>query len=577
MSAMLASLPPHIIKSIIEYVIEPPDDFEDLIAEYVTESVFRSLLHICRSWREVSVPMMFSACDATVNSEPTFAYRAVGSNPCIISHIEPHYNSYVKDIRLKINYQSIANGTAMKQLRSQQQQLHFPNARHVEVKTVFFEEETAINNAVDADTAMTNISEFISFIHQTLPNISSINVCIADGFQEDGDIHSEALRALLDVFVGSKRLSTEIDIQETQRLAVVKSCQAYNMLTSLACRWDMENRLHIGKLIHTNARSLLTLKIRFHTCSDFRLLVVDSSGNPVVYPYLTRLVLSKDPDVVMETMPVIEHQAPFPRLEFLQITFDYPFSDDLPFRSNGSTLQFLCILLDHRIIRQLSNCGAFDKTRERVLDHLVIGSSNHGSLQTQNLKPIYRGFYSRVLPYVRYFFIHSSEDAYLMLQSLPATSVRYDNLQLLSMLHTRISFSQIVHILYTFPSLKTLICKYADMGDDFRDMSIQQVAAILRSKYSPLSTSLQCLYIYDFDSNSVNMMAASVLMLADQCPHLNMVKFPKHREDRALNVLLRLNQSRYPSEFRNSFLSKLDFALNQASKYTIIKIKHKLV
>ncbi|KAJ2647347.1 hypothetical protein IWW40_004759 [Coemansia sp. RSA 1250] len=575
---MLASLPPHIIKSIIEYVIEPPDDFEDLIAEYVTESVFRSLLHICRSWREVSVPMMFSACDATVNSEPLFTYRAVGSNPCIIDHVEPHYNPYVKDVRLKINYQSIIGGTAMEQLRSQHHQTQFLNARRVEVKAIFFE-ETATDGAVHADTAMKNTSEFISFIQHMLPDVSNISVAIADGFEHGWGIHSKAFGALLDALVGKARPVTELNIQETQQLPVFKSCQSYNTLTSLACRWDVQNRLLVAKLIHANARSLLTLKVQYHTSSDFQLLVTaaGSSSQPVVYPYLTRLVLSKDPQVIMAPMPVIEHQAPFPRLKFLQITFDYPFSDDLPFRSNGATLQFLCVVLDHRIIRHLSNCGAFYKARERALDHLVIGSSNHGSLQTQNLKPIYRGFYSRVLPYVRYFFIHSPEDAYLMLQSLPASSVQYDNLQLLSMLHTRIPFSQIVHILYTFPSLKTLICKYADMGDDFRDMSIQQVAAVLRSKYSPLSTSLQCLYIYDFDSNSVNMMAASVLMLADQCPYLNMVKFPKHREDRALNVLLRLNQSRYPSEFRNSFLTKLDFALNQASKYTIIKIKHKLV
>ncbi|KAJ2453028.1 hypothetical protein EV183_002537 [Coemansia sp. RSA 2336] len=576
---MLASLPLHIVKSIIEYVIEPPDDFEDLIAEYVTESVFQSLLHICRSWRRVSVPMMFSACDAVINSEPSFTYRAVGSNPCIVDHVEPHYNPYVKDVRLKVNYQSIVDGTAMKQLRRQHHQTRFPNARRVEAKAVLFE-TAAAGNAVDDDTAMANVSEFICFIQQMLPDFSSINVAIADGMQSDGDIHSTAFRALLDALISKARPVTELNIQETQQLPVVQSCQSYNMLTLLACQWNVQNRSFIAQLIHANAHSLLTLKIRYHTSRDFELLVTtgSSSGSrPVVYPYLTRLVLSKDPDTMMVPMSVIEHQAPFPRLEFLQITFDYPFTDDLPFRSNGSTLQFLCVVLDHRIVRQLSNCGAFDKAREGTLGHLVIGSSNHGSLQAQNLRPIYRGFYRRVLPYVRYFFIHSPEDAYLMLQSLPVISVQFDNLQLLSMLHTQISFSQIVAILHTFPSLKTLICKYADMGDDFRDMSIQQVAAVLRSKYSPLNTSLQCLYIYDFDSNSVNMMAASVLMLADQCPYLKMVKFPKHREDRALNVLLRLNQSRYPSEFRNSFLSKLDFALNQASKYTIIKIKHKLV
>ncbi|KAJ1835104.1 hypothetical protein LPJ63_001409 [Coemansia sp. RSA 2711] len=281
-----AHLPPHVIKAVIGYVIEAPDDFEDLIAEYVTDSAFKPLLHVCCSWREVAMPMMFAGCNASISDHVSFTYRPVGSNPCIIQQVDSHYNQHVRYMFLKLDYASIATGAAL----------------------------------------LTN-------------------------------------------------------------------------LTALRCRWDA-NHTTTARLIHASTQTLLHLSICLHTAAGLELLVFNSHRQePVVFPYLTKLLLSQRPDVSIKPLLPIDQVAPFPRLQRLQLSVKYPFSDDLPFRGNASTLD-------------------------------------------------------------------------------------------------------------------------------------------------PLNTNLQSLHIYDFEANSVNMMAASVLLLADQCPHLTMVKFPKDREDCALNVLLRLNHSR---------------------------------
>ncbi|KAJ2352477.1 hypothetical protein GGF43_003745, partial [Coemansia sp. RSA 2618] len=278
-------------------------------------------------------------------------------------------------------------------------------------------------------------------------------------------------------------------------------------------------------------------------------------------------------DARIGLLPAIDHVAPFPRLQHLQVTLEYPFSDDLPFRGNSSTLSFLSVGLNPRMIRLLRNSRTLGKGHARALDHLVVG--NFCGERSERMDDLYRDFFAWVMRDIRYLFIHDPVDTQLMLQSLPA-NLEYRNLQLLSMVYSSISFTQIVRILQVCSHLKVLICRYSNMGDDFCDMSIQQVAATLRARFDPLNQHIQTLYIFDFEPNSINMMAASIMLLADQCPHLRIIKFPKQREDRALSVLLRLSQSRYPVELRESFLSKVEFVLNHISIYTIIQIKRKL-
>ncbi|KAJ2364119.1 hypothetical protein H4S01_003947 [Coemansia sp. RSA 2610] len=565
-----AHLPPHVIKAVIGYVIEAPDDFEDLIAEYVTDSAFKPLLHVCCSWREVAMPMMFAGCNASISDHVSFTYRPVGSNPCIIQQVDSHYNQHVRYMFLKLDYASIATGAALRLLRSTYAHLRFPNVHVVDVEL----DLGAISNIND-DMALCHTRRFLSYLCVALPNVSSTSATIVSTTLDSHVIHGAALSALILHFTRASHI-VELKTHETSCPSIIDSCLPVTNLTALRCRWDA-NHTTTARLIHASTQTLLHLSICLHTAAGLELLVFNSHRQePVVFPYLTKLLLSQRPDVSIKPLLPIDQVAPFPRLQRLQLSVKYPFSDDLPFRGNASTLEFLCMKLDPHTLHLLSTHGAFGPGCLPALQHLVIGNSLQGGEHTESMDAEYHKFFTWVLPTTSYVFVHSPDDARLLLHTLPLKA-EHQNMQLLSLLHTHLSFSQVVCILASFSQLRILICKYSNMGDDFNTMSIQQAATVLRQTYSPLNTNLQSLHIYDFEANSVNMMAASVLLLADQCPHLTMVKFPKDREDCALNVLLRLNHSRYPAEFCKLFLATLDFSLNQTSKYTIIKIKHKLL
>ncbi|KAJ1852587.1 hypothetical protein GGH12_002630 [Coemansia sp. RSA 1822] len=562
----LANLPLHIIKSIVGYVIEAPGDFEDLIAEHATDSVFKPLPHVCSSWRAVAMPIMFSGCNVWLGSNISFAYQAVGANPCMVEHVSPLYNKYVRSVSLKLDYFGIADGSVMQRLQqSGFGSSCFPNAREAN-----FEIEFAPSSTVGAAEALENVKQIIAFLQQALPKVNSTSLEAVDRISGDRGIHSQALGVLVDHVTRDK--SSKLKLQQASRPSIVSSCLRVHNLTTLECQWDSTHS-HTTHLIHSSARTLQQLRICILEMTKFQHLIFTSSNTLVVFPYLERLLINKPPHARVGVMPAIDCVAPFPRLKRLQVTFEYPFSDDLPFRSNSSTLRFVGIMLDHRTIRLLSACGVFGKDRSCALQHLVVDKLNGPRSEHTDC---YREFFDWAVPRVRYLYIHHPIDTQFLLQTLPPDR-GYNNLQLLSVLHSSISLSQIVQVLLAFPQLKILICRYSNMGDGFCGMSIRQVAAMLRTKYDPLNQHIQTLCINDFAANSINMVAASILLLADQCPHLRMIKFPKQREDRVLNVLFRLNQSRYPTEFRESFLSKLDFALYQARLYTIIRIKRKVL
>ncbi|KAJ2496686.1 hypothetical protein GGH96_005652 [Coemansia sp. RSA 1972] len=559
----LANLPPHIIKSIIGYVIEAPGDFEDLIAEHVSDNVFKPLPHVCGVWRAVAMPIMFSGCNVLLGGNVSFAYQAVEASACMVERVSPLYNKYVRSVSIKLDYFGCVDGSVMQRLQNSGfGSSCFPNAREASFEIEFTPSST------EAEEALESVKQIIVFLQQALPKVNSTSLEMVDRIPDDCDIHSRALCMLVDHM--TRDSSTKLNLQQTSRPSIIDSLCAHN-LTIFECQWD-SNYMHTARLIHLNSRTLQQLRMCVHEMSKFQHLIFTETNTLVVFPYLERLIIRKPPHARVGVMPAIDCVAPFPRLKRLQVTFEYPFSDDLPFRSNNSSLGFVSIMLDHRTIRLLSACGVFGKDRLRALRHLVVGKLDGPRSEHTDC---YREFFDWALPRIQYLFIHDPLDTQFFLQSL--LKREFDNLQHVSFLYTSISLSQIVQVLLAFPQLKALVCRYSNMGDEFCGMSIRQVAALLRQKYGPINQNIQTLCIYEFAANSINMVAASILLLADQCPHLRMIKFPKHREDRVLNVLFRLNQSRYPTEFRESFLSKLDFALYQARFYTIIRIKRKVL
>ncbi|KAJ2160341.1 hypothetical protein GGF46_002334 [Coemansia sp. RSA 552] len=592
--AGLDTLPQHIIRDIITYIIEVPDDFEDLISEYVSFGLLPPLLHLCRLWRSVALPVIFSHCNINLGpEESSFMYRPSANNNCVATSLNALYNNYVRSVTITLDYRALANG-AVERVLGQDEcvDLCFANARSLDIRITVPEGRNVADDGDssrnDPDSNSSNdgmavvarsISNFIAFMRRALPAVRNPSLQIshqATAGDEDGQ---QALGTSLVSLLGYLDMAYGVDLRLQTRgpMPLYSSCVDAAQISALECQWDEAGHPDLARLIHANARSLRELSIKYHTMAGFDKLLVDDRGCPVSYLYLERVIMFRQGEMAApEPLPDLQTAAPFPRLRQLQISFAYPFDDDLPFRGNSSTLKTLGIVFDQRTTRLLCRSPAFAKGRLRALEHLVISGNglndDTGGRATATAKALFKDLFDRVLNEVHYLYI---QHEYAVSRFLPYTqgAARFGNIQLLSLIQTYSTFSELTQIISAFPNMKALICRYSNMGDEFRNMSLQTLVTCMRKRFNPLSSHLQTITIFDFDTRVTSLVAASILLLADRCPNLMRIRFPKFREEKALSVLLRLNQSRYPAKLREAFQSKIDFSLTQAAKHPLIRIK----
>ncbi|KAJ2158204.1 hypothetical protein GGF46_003948 [Coemansia sp. RSA 552] len=112
----------------------------------------------------------------------------------------------------------------------------------------------------------------------------------------------------------------------------------------------------------------------YDTFSGFKKLFVDSDGTPVVYTFLREIILEseQDPCWISTDMRGLELGAPFPQLRKLEIEFDYPFNDDLPFRDNLESLEHIKLSINETHVRMLLRHNVLAKSRLKSLKFLYL-------------------------------------------------------------------------------------------------------------------------------------------------------------------------------------------------------------
>ncbi|KAJ2340140.1 hypothetical protein GGH92_006402 [Coemansia sp. RSA 2673] len=100
------------------------------------------------------------------------------------------------------------------------------------------------------------------------------------------------------------------------------------------------------QLARKNALILQSLVLECEHDIDILGLVQDADGNHVEYPRLLALKLWSASDVEEPRRPAFRDAAPFPILRQLHINLDCSFDDDIFFRGNAATLEWLDMPLD---------------------------------------------------------------------------------------------------------------------------------------------------------------------------------------------------------------------------------------
>ncbi|KAJ2768367.1 hypothetical protein GGI18_005606 [Coemansia linderi] len=119
----------------------------------------------------------------------------------------------------------------------------------------------------------------------------------------------------------------------------------------------------IMQLARLNALTLQSLAINSRAAIDLSGLIQDADGAFMVYSRLQTLKLVWRADVALSRRPVFRGALPLPRLRHLHVPQDYPFGDDMLFRGNAPTLEFLSVNLNDRVLVDiLSSHGIFTPT-----------------------------------------------------------------------------------------------------------------------------------------------------------------------------------------------------------------------
>ncbi|KAJ1765209.1 hypothetical protein LPJ74_006441, partial [Coemansia sp. RSA 1843] len=280
---------------------------------------------------------------------------------------------------------------------------------------------------------------------------------------------------------------------ESIPIPYVRPVDVVGKLTSLVYRWDnmYENTI---PLVHMNASTLQSLKI-VHACfSGLDRLLVLQNNEPAVYPILNKLVIepiANQSQVISKQM--FPDSAPFPKLRHLDIQTVYPFADDVLFRKNMQTLEYLALQYDKQLA--LIFCGAetFSNNQYSVLRHVhvrTVPDSIKAKQQKSSMpnNSIMAQFFLDILPSVKWLKIDSTSVAAALVASISKEHV-YTNIDMLD-IDYGINAGEVVRLLKSMPRLSHLVSKYSGIGRKFKDLSLEELIENMSSRQERLGNSM---------------------------------------------------------------------------------------
>ncbi|KAJ2046600.1 hypothetical protein GGI08_006491, partial [Coemansia sp. S2] len=238
-----------------------------------------------------------------------------------------------------------------------------PCLPHVHKLRIFLSDRPVKRNCV-YDNATNNALEFARLLKRIAPAASSVVVRSGKGNWnlEDGDERA------LGVFMHQLFIKARSSALDLGRVNIMhRSTIDYIPQLTLLKLQGLSIADVRTSLLHKCSNTLLDLNI---ATNDPRLLICDVNGNAVVYPNLRILVANSytisfaiDVSAVITTPKSI---VPFPRLKRLALCMSYPYSDNVLFRGNSDTLQYLGMHIDGNTVTRLSEYGVFENRHKSL-------------------------------------------------------------------------------------------------------------------------------------------------------------------------------------------------------------------
>ncbi|KAJ2399589.1 hypothetical protein GGF41_008098, partial [Coemansia sp. RSA 2531] len=218
-----------------------------------------------------------------------------------------------------------------------------------------------------------NIAALVQWIKQMVPAVSEIYVYPYDD--------AERLLRRINAYV-SDLVQQLFDIVERRTVIAGRndSMLAYSDLepirdlVHLECSLDSDF-YSAWPLIHRSTKTLRFLDIDVGNMELTDLVIDCAGGGYLEYPCLHTLMIHSRREPCPTRKPVIKDVVPFPRLLRLSLRLDYPFGDDILFRGNARTLEYLELSLLPKTVSKLKKCKVFTPTSHPNLQCVMLDTS----------------------------------------------------------------------------------------------------------------------------------------------------------------------------------------------------------
>ncbi|KAJ2873894.1 hypothetical protein GGH93_002856 [Coemansia aciculifera] len=515
-------LPPHVVELIVRHVVGSSrlqfDGIKPNSIEY--KCLLVPLLSVCPNFHDIAFSLSCNdyRLHLCVHSDKiTIEESSWGT---FIDCLDFSFHFLCREIRIKVDAPTILEGKALKLLSTAPYNgCAFHWARKLIVDIVTDRSYDEDDGRLPPD-AYDNVLTFARRIKEMAPRVSEVSLDIGDA---DGNLttiigkHTCFLLLNLST-IARKTLFTN----GCKQLVACPDLALVCKLSCIDCNID-EDSSGVLQLARLNALTLQTINIWSYYEVDISGLIRDDDNdeNYVVYPYLRTL------EIYVAHVPAISQRltfkgaVPFPSLWNLILRSYYPLGDDVVFRDNGATLEYLKVALHPELVAILERHSVFTRTSHPQLKCVDTGLFSSHTLRPFATAAAYLRFVMGIAPgspvrVVDYRF----ESGRALLPALFLLK-DYVSIQVLALPRVRLSFWGAVSLIKLLPLLSDLHTRAPIHDGVPQGVADADLPEYVRSTYAPMGRRFRCWHIaYHSIYDNVDLVT-SILLLALICPNFD--------------------------------------------------------
>ncbi|KAJ2869978.1 hypothetical protein GGH93_005923 [Coemansia aciculifera] len=219
--------------------------------------------------------------------------------------------------------------------------------------------------AASAAAVEANISAFVQRIKEMAPKVREIEVVGGSAFVDQSSDTENFVSLVVRLFQLATRITYKFD-EDTKPLDL--RVETISDLVNIDIMADSMEP--IAQLARQSAGTLQSLCIKTRKPGDISGIIQSAHGDYIEYSQLRVLRLNHCSASSDVDRPVFPGAAPFPYLRLLSITESYPFADDVVFRRNAATLEYLDIRLERNVALLLMTYNVFTRTSHPRLQYV---------------------------------------------------------------------------------------------------------------------------------------------------------------------------------------------------------------